>query len=123
LRAGLPGRYRCTEWITGMPRPGRFVDVPVPEVLILEGVTSGRVSMRGRLSLLVWVEVADPAVRLASGVARDGPDSRVDLGRWQEFERGWFAVDTPETAADVRLHGPRPELVTPLVEVVSDTSG
>jgi len=123
VRAGRAGRYRRTEWITGVPRPGGFVDVPVPEVLILEGVTSGRVSVRDRMSLLVWVEVTDPAVRLSSAVARDGPDSRADLENWQEFERGWFAVDTPEAVADIRLVGPRPELLTPLVRVVSDTSG
>ena len=123
LRAGRPGRYRRTEWITGMPRPGGFVDVPVPEVLILEGVTSGRASVRPDLSLLVWIEVTDPVARLSSAVARDGPDCRAELEKWQEFERGWFAVDTPGAAADIRLVGPRPELLTPLVEVVSDTSG
>ena len=123
LRAGRPGRYRRTEWITGVPRPGGFIDVPVPEVLILEGVTSGRASVRPRLSLLVWVEVTDPVARLSSAVARDGPDSRSELEKWQEFERGWFTVDTPDAAADIRLAGPRPELLTPLVEVVSDTSG
>jgi hypothetical protein len=93
LSQGRPGRYRRTEWVEGRPRPGRHVDVRVPCVLLVEGVSAGRRSIRPRLSRLVWCELPDPGERLARAVARDGADSRRQLIAWQAFETGWFAVD------------------------------
>jgi hypothetical protein len=110
-RAG-PGRYRRMDWVDGIPRPGGWVAVPVPEVLILEGVTAGRRSVRPWLSQLVWVEVAGAARRLELAVGRDGEQIRAELGAWQRFEAGWFAVDRPDEAADWLLRGPGPERLT-----------
>lgn len=93
LSEGRPGSYRRMDWTSGEPRLGELVTVDVPEVLILEGVSSGRASIRPRLSYLCWVGGLDAATRLERGVARDGESSRLALSRWQEFERGWFAVD------------------------------
>ncbi len=103
LREGRPGRYRRTDWSTGVPRQGEYLTVPVPDVLLVEGVSAGRASVRPLLTRLVWVDLADPEVRLARAVARDGADSRADLAAWQRFERGWFAVDGTRAAADVDL--------------------
>lgn len=100
LANGEPGRYRSTEWTDGIPGPGAMVDVPVPDVLVCEGVSAGRRAVRPLLSGLVWVEVADPAVRLDRAVARDGEPSRAHLAGWQAFETGWFAVDGTRNAAD-----------------------
>ncbi|RZQ65483.1 uridine kinase [Amycolatopsis suaedae] len=100
LAKGLPGRYRRTEWAGGTPRPGLFVDVDVPEVLVLEGVSAGRTSVRPVLTYLHWIAGPDAPQRLERAVARDGEDSRAHLSAWQEFERGWFAVDGTAAAAD-----------------------
>jgi hypothetical protein len=100
LARGGPGRYQRTEWSGGVPRPGDWVPVHVPDVLVLEGVSAGRRAVRDRLSCLVWVESADAPTRLERSVARDGEASRTHLGRWQEFEAGWFAVDRPWSVAD-----------------------
>jgi hypothetical protein len=97
---GRPGRYRRTEWTDGRPHPGAYVDVPVPGVLLVEGVSAGRRSVRPRLSYLIWCEHPDPAERLARAVARDGETSRAPLVSWQAFESGWFAVDGTKAAAD-----------------------
>jgi hypothetical protein len=103
LSRGRPGRYRRTEWVEGRPQPGRHVDVRVPRVLLVEGVSAGRRSIRPRLSYLVWCELRDPVERLARAVARDGEDCRIPLMTWQSFEAGWFAVDgTREAAQHVR---------------------
>jgi hypothetical protein len=99
LSAGRPGRYQSTEWVDGRPQPGQHVDVRVPRILVVEGVSAGRRSIRPRLSCLVWCEVPDPAERLARAVARDGADSRQNLTNWQAFEAGWFAVDGTRPAA------------------------
>jgi hypothetical protein len=102
LQRGLPGRYRRTVWSDGVPRPGDHVTVRVPRVLLLEGVSSGRRSVRPRLSYLVWCEVFDAAERLARAVARDGEECREPLLTWQAFETGWFAVDGTREAAQHR---------------------
>ncbi|HEY4017876.1 MAG TPA: uridine kinase, partial [Pseudonocardiaceae bacterium] len=103
LARGESGRYQRQDWSSGVPRPGSWVEVEVPEVLIFEGVSSGRRAVRPALSVLVWVEVSPPEVRLDLSVARDGEPARADFVRWQAFERGWFAVDDPKAEADVLI--------------------
>lgn len=103
LSHGRPGSYRGMDWSTGTPRLGEVVDVPVPDVLVVEGVSAGRSSARGLLTALLWIDLPDPATRLARSVARDGETSRADLTAWQRFERGWFAVDRTSDAADLRV--------------------
>jgi uridine kinase len=103
LRIGRPGAYQCVEWRDGNPYPGRFVGVDVPEVLVLEGVSAARRSVRSALSVLIWCELRDPAQRLERAVARDGEACRAPLRAWQRFEEGWFAVDQTCDAADVRM--------------------
>jgi uridine kinase len=103
LAAGRPGAYRRTEWTNGSPGPGSMITVNPPKVLLLEGVSAGRRSVRPLLSALVWCEVPDPAERLARAVARDGESSRARLMAWQRFEIGWFAVDGTKAAADHRV--------------------
>ncbi|OLR89671.1 uridine kinase family protein [Actinokineospora bangkokensis] len=93
LAAGRPGRYQRTQWRGGEPVPGAWVRVPVPDLLVVEGVSAGRRSIAPVLGHLFWCEVADPAERLARAVARDGGESDAALRRWQAFEIGWFAVD------------------------------
>ena len=100
LSQGRPGRYQRTEWVDGIPRPGRHIDVRVPGVLLVEGVSAGRRSIRPRLSYLIWCEVPDPVERLARAVKRDGEDSRQHLTNWQAFEVGWFTVDGTRPAVD-----------------------
>jgi hypothetical protein len=103
LAEGRPGAYRRMDWSTGVPRPGELVRVTVPDVLVLEGVSSGRTSVRPLLSCLCWLSGGSEAARLARAVARDGEGAEAELGRWQRFERGWFAVDGTAAAAQVRL--------------------
>nr|WP_037320287.1 uridine kinase [Amycolatopsis orientalis] len=103
LRAGEPGGYRRVDWSTGVPRPGEEVEIDVPDVLVLEGVSSGRARIRPSLSLLVWLDGGSEAERLDRAVARDGAESRAELRRWQLFERGWFTVDGTRRAADYRI--------------------
>ncbi len=101
LARGEPGRYRRMDWTSGQPRPGDWIHVPLPRVLVLEGVSAGRASMRLRLSCLCWLPGPDPATRLDRAVSRDGEASRPQLRAWQDFERGWFAVDGTRRHADL----------------------
>ncbi|SDD85946.1 uridine kinase family protein [Actinokineospora iranica] len=103
LREGVPGRYQRTRWLDGTPAPGEWVDVAVPAVLVVEGVSAGRRSVGPLLSRLFWCELPDPAARLARSVARDGERSRAVLTRWQAFEAGWFAVDGTRERASAHV--------------------
>jgi uridine kinase len=103
LGDGRPGRYRKMSWEGGGPEWDDPVEVPVPDVLVVEGVSAGRASVRPLLTLLVWVDLPDAAVRLDRAVARDGERFRAAFVGWQRFERGWFAVDGTRAAADIRI--------------------
>jgi energy-coupling factor transporter ATP-binding protein EcfA2 len=100
LAAGRPGAYTRIEWSDGSPGPGKLITVNPPKVLLIEGVSAGRRSVRPLLSALMWRELADPAERLERAVARDGEASRAPLVAWQRFENGWFDVDGTKAAAD-----------------------
>ncbi|NUT53536.1 MAG: hypothetical protein HOV94_40550 [Saccharothrix sp.] len=106
LWQGRDACYRRMDWTGGIPRPGDPVHLPVPDVLIIEGVSAARRSIAHRLDEAIWVEVPDPAERLRRAVERDGEANREHLRRWQAFERGWFAVDGTRTRAD-RIVTPR----------------
>jgi uridine kinase len=93
LARGEPGHYVKLDWSSGRPEPGEHVTLHPPAVLVLEGVSAGRASVRPRLSALCLLGGPDPATRLERAVQRDGESSRRHLERWQAFERGWYAVD------------------------------
>ncbi|UZJ24503.1 (d)CMP kinase [Rhodococcus antarcticus] len=97
VAAGRPGRYLPTSW----GRPVLPVPVPVPDVLVLEGVSSARRRVEHVVSLAVWVELASSTARLERAVARDGERERAHLRRWQRVEQGWFAVDATRRRAHV----------------------
>lgn len=102
LRAGLPGRFRRYDWDAG-----RFADwqeVPVAEVVVIEGVTSARAAVRASLSCAVWIE-APAATRLARGIARDGERLRTRWTTWMADEAAHFAADRTAGHADVVVDG------------------
>ncbi len=101
ISRGRPGRIRLTDWTGGDPVPGGWFEVPVPGVLILEGVSSARSQLQGRASVTVWVQVGDRAERLERAVARDGEPSRPFLTAWQDAEDAFFAADRTRARADV----------------------
>lgn len=108
LAGDEPGGYRRMVWVGGVAEEGPRVDVAVPDVLVLEGVSAGRASIRPRLSHLCWVCDPDPRTRLDRAVARDGESSRPFLEAWQRFEHGWYAADRTRVYADSSI-GPAGE--------------
>lgn len=101
LSGGRVAHLPVRRWVSGHPRPGGLLHVPVVDVLILEGVSAGRASVTDRLSALIWVEVPDPAQRLERAVQRDGESMRKYLRRWQQQEAEHFAVDGTAARADL----------------------
>ncbi|MEE3851637.1 hypothetical protein VZC37_14935 [Gordonia sp. LSe1-13] len=85
--------FRPRVWRDGVPEPGRLVWLRWEPLLIIEGVSSARRRIAPRLTHSLWLDGGTAAERLERSVARDGEGSRPQLERWQQFERGWFAVD------------------------------
>lgn len=69
LAAGRPGSYRRYDWHA--MRPAETVAVPVPRVLLVEGV-SAITACAGRLSVAIFLDVPR-AVRERRWIERDGP--------------------------------------------------
>jgi hypothetical protein len=103
LAAGREASLPVVQWVSGHPRPGGTVLVPPVDVLVLEGVSSGRRAVADRLTVLVWVEVPDRAARLERAVGRDGEAMRPFLVRWQDEEDAHFGADRTRDRADVRV--------------------
>lgn len=95
-----PGRIRLTDWTAGEPAPGGWQDIEVADVLILEGVSSGRAALGSRVGVSVWLSLANRADRLERAVARDGELSRAHLAAWQDAEDAFFELDRPANRAD-----------------------
>jgi uridine kinase len=98
MAEGRPGRYRRWDWHAA--GPGEWVDVPVVDLLVLEGVGSGSLLVEDLVTTLVWVE-ADEHVRLARGVERDGVASRDDFARWMATEAPYLAEQRTRARADL----------------------
>jgi len=100
LRRGRPGRFQRYDWVAG--RFDDWVDVPVRDVLVLEGCGSARRAADAVAVLRVWVEAPDE-LRLARGLARDGAAARDSWLRWMADECAHFAAERTRERADVRL--------------------
>jgi energy-coupling factor transporter ATP-binding protein EcfA2 len=86
-------RFHPRVWRDGSPQLGPRVWLRWEPLLIIEGVSSARVPVRRHLKRALWVDGGTEEQRLERAVARDGESERDNLRRWQDFERGWFAVD------------------------------
>jgi hypothetical protein len=102
LRSGQPGSYRRYDWHAA--RFAEPVPVPVPDVLVVEGVTSARAVIRTELTLSVFV-TAPRELRLARAVGRDGSEIEPHLLRWFAEEAAHFAADRTAEHVDVLVDG------------------
>jgi uridine kinase len=82
----------------------QLIGVPVPEVLVLEGVTSARGAIRDRLALSVFVTAPAP-LRLERVLTRDGEQLRPHLLRWMAAEADHFAADRTAERVDIVVDG------------------
>lgn len=115
LGQGRPGRWQQYDWAA--ERLDRWHDLPVPDVLVIEGCGSAPRAVDGRASVIVWVDAPDD-VRLARGVARDGEHLRAHWLRWRQLEAAHFARERTEDRADVvvQADSARDWLVCPVLE-------
>src|SRR5665648_868007 len=68
LEQGQAGRWQRYDWVA--ERFAEWIDLPVPDCLIIEGCGSAPRAVDGRAALIAWVQVPTD-VRLARGLASD----------------------------------------------------
>ncbi|WP_203913043.1 uridine kinase family protein [Rhizocola hellebori] len=91
IASGEAGYYQAYNWVEAR-FDEEWIKVPVPEVLIVEGVGAGREQGRDRASLVIFV--SEPlAVREARSLARDGIEMQEHLRSWRRREELHFGAD------------------------------
>lgn len=99
-REGRAGRHPVWDWSRGAW--GDEAEVVAAPVVVLEGVGLAGARLRRHAVLSVWVE-ADPGVRLARVLERDGESLRDPMTSWQVDEVLWHARDRTRESADERV--------------------
>ena len=102
LAAGRPGRYRRYDWAAGAF--AEWCDLPVPDVLVVDGCGAAQRSTDRFAALRIWVEAPAP-LRLERGIARDGEALRAEWQRWMVVEADHFTRESTRARADVLVDG------------------
>lgn len=83
LRSGRPGCYRSWDWHAA--RPGPWVEVPLREVVVVEGVGVLASPCAGSFDVRLWLE-APVQVRRARALGRDGEAFAPHWQHWADQE-------------------------------------
>lgn len=103
LRSGRAGRYRRYSWVRREFRP-QWIPVEPAPVVILEGVSTARSSIRPELSLAVFL-TAPSTLRRERSLARDGAVLAPYLDEWRRGEDAHFAAEATADHVDVLADG------------------
>ena len=103
LRSGRPGRYRRYSWVHH-EFTGRWFAVDPAPVVILEGASTARASIRPELTFAVFL-TAPAALRRARTLARDGGALAPYLDEWRRVEETHFCADATPDHADIVVDG------------------
>lgn len=101
LSRGEPTSYRRYDWAADDGRLGDRVDLPANDLVVLEGVYSGRPELADLVDLAVVVDV-DEEVRLRRLSAR-GHDTPQWTGFWERGESYYFACVRQVEEFDLRF--------------------
>jgi hypothetical protein len=110
-RRGEPVSYRPPAW-DRLDRPGA-IEVPVCDVLVVEGVGAARAAVAAQADLVVWVQ-SDRDVARRRGIARDveygrTPEEAVEFWEgWMRSEEPFLAAEQPWTRAHLVVNGTPP---------------
>jgi len=104
--AGQPLRYQVRDWDNDEFGAGLagWRSAPANLVVIIEGVSSARASVRRRGAFTIWIE-APADKRLERGLERDGESHRNLWLAWMQAEGDFFSQDQTRAAADLRVDG------------------
>ncbi|MFI9357923.1 uridine kinase [Streptomyces lydicus] len=101
LSRGGAARYGVYDWVRGEFTEERAL-APAPVVLV-EGVGTGRRTLRPYLACLLWMELASEH-SWERGQLRDGPGLSAFWSGWIPAERAHFAADPSRPYADFLVY-------------------
>ena len=102
ISQGKPFSYRKYDWLKkGF---GDFTSVPLPSLLILEGVGSGQKVTRKFTDEAIWIEV-ESEVGLQRVLNRDGDYLETEMRVWQLREQEHFQKENTRDCATIRVDG------------------
>ncbi len=105
LHANRPGHYQRYDW--GQRSLAEWHDVPVQDMVVLEGVSSTQALFRPMLAYAIFVDTPKD-VRLKRGLDRDGAEALALWQSWQAEEDAYLRGETPADFADLILDGTKP---------------
>jgi len=106
LLDGRSATYQRRDWEHD-PHGDRLGDwriIPPAPLVVLEGVTSSRFEVTGRLTCAVWID-APRELRLQRGIERDGDSMRDEWLSWMQREDAFFSADRPRDRANLIVDG------------------
>ncbi len=116
LRNGEPAGYEVWDWAAD--RYGARRELPVSDVLVVEGCASADRVVDGVATLRVWVQVPQ-GLRRQRGLARDGDEMAPYWDDWMGQEARHFAQQRTASRCDIVVdgnpsasHDPEREFVT-----------
>lgn len=124
LGAGRDARFRARDWAgdPGGDALGPVRTIRAAPAVVVDGVSSSRRALAGRLALALWIE-APPALRRSRGLRRDGAALTPEWAGWMRMEEAFFAADGARARADLRLDGAPSAPHDPEREVVELAAG
>ncbi|MEV0949257.1 zeta toxin family protein [Promicromonospora sp. NPDC050249] len=94
-------RYQRYDW--GRATMGDWVEQPMPDVVVVEGVYTLRPQLLDLIDVAVWVETSEET-RLRRQVER-GENDDVWIRRWVAAEDHYVATHDPRSAAALHVQG------------------
>lgn len=94
-------RYQRYDWVLGAM--GGWVEMPMPDVVIVEGVYTLRPQLLDLVDVAVWVETPEET-RLQRQLER-GENTDEWIARWRAAEDHYVASCAPRSAAALRVRG------------------
>ncbi|MFF4699071.1 uridine kinase family protein [Streptomyces chattanoogensis] len=101
LARGERARYGIYDWVRR--EIGEWRELAPAPVVLIEGVGTGRRTLRPYLACLLWMELAREH-SWERGQLRDGPGLSVFWDGWIRAERRHFAADPSRPYADFLVH-------------------
>jgi uridine kinase len=99
-KANEPYRYRKYNWAENSF--GDVQELESTNLLIFEGVGSGQMAIRDRLSALIWVEIS-PEAGLARVLHRDGDGIEAQMREWLIAQSEHFRINSTQEESEFIL--------------------
>ncbi len=99
-KSGKKVKFSKYDWIQSQFNEAQ--EIPEADLIILEGVGSGQLSIRDELAALLWIDI-DHSLGLERVISRDGDSIKAQMQKWLVQQEQHFAREGTQNAADFIL--------------------